>query len=63
MAVRNEIRVWDRNITYNPSAAIGDFERAVFTLDWGNKGRKIAFGGGSCKVFVFKFALPTDKEY
>ena len=62
MAVRNEIRVWDRNLTYNPSWSICNFERAVYTLDWGNKGKKLAFGGGSGNVYVFKYALPTDKD-
>lgn len=62
MAVRNEIRIFDRNITYAPSWSVGGFARAVYTLDWGNKGKKLAFGGGGGKAYVFKFAMPGDKD-
>lgn len=62
MAVRNEIRVFDRNLTYSPSWAISGFDRAIYTLDWGNKGKRVAFGGGAGKVFIFKLVSPTDKE-
>lgn len=62
MAVRNEIRVFDRNITYTPSWSVSGFERAVYTLDWGNKGKKVAFGGGGGKAFVFKFTGVMDKD-
>ena len=62
MAVRNEIRIFDKNITYVPSWSISGFERAIYTLDWGNKGRKVAFGGGSGKVYVFKYTTSTEKD-
>ena len=62
MAVRNEIRIFDKTITYVPSWSISNFERAVYSLDWGNKGRKVAFGGGSGKAYVFKYATSVEKE-
>jgi WD40 repeat protein len=62
MAVRNEIRIWDRNITYLPSWSVSKFDRAVYTLDWGNKGKKVAFGGGSGKAFVFKYLTGIEKD-
>lgn len=60
MAIRKEIRIFDRNITYVPSWSISAFERAIYTLDWGNKGRKVAFGGGAGKAYVFKYTTSTE---
>lgn len=62
MAVRNEIRIFDRNIMYVPTWSISGFDRAIYTLDWGNKGKKIAFGGGAGKAYVFKFMAPSDRD-
>lgn len=61
MAVRNEIRIFDRNITYTPSWAVSKFDRAIYTLDWGNKGKKVAFGGGSGRAYVFKYLAGYDR--
>jgi hypothetical protein len=61
MAVRNEIRVYDRNLTYTPSWCFSGFERAIYALDGGNKGKKIVTGGGDGRVFVFK-SLSTGES-
>lgn len=62
MAVRNEIRIFDRNITYTPIWSVAGFERAVYSLDWGNKGKKVAFGGGGGRAFVFKLGGSSDRD-
>jgi hypothetical protein len=53
-AVRNDIQIFSRNITYKPSWTINNFSRAIYSIDWGNRGGYMALGGGDSKCYILE---------
>jgi len=57
--MRNEIQLFDRDIIYKPSYTLTNFRKGIYTLDWGNKGNMIAFGGGDCKLQLINYGIDS----
>jgi len=61
VSMRNEIQLFDRDIIYKPSYTLCNFKRGIYTLDWGNKGNMIAFGGGDGKLQLINYGMSNEK--
>lgn len=52
----NEAKLFDVKNGYKPIAKLGDLKKGIFTVDWANKGGKIALAGGEGVVYVLNLS-------
>lgn len=54
--VRNEMRLFGKDLVYKPEWTVCSFRKGVYSLDWGKStGGIMAFGGGDCKLMLSSY--------